>query len=215
MIIDKHSPSLEEQVYRKLEEDILTSKIEIGTALTELSLTKQLGVSRTPVRTALHRLAEEGLVSITPNKGAVVVGVSREDLIAAYQIRTRLEGLASRLCAENISSEELSELAESLELQEFYISRCDTEHLPELDTKFHYIIYKASGNRPLLKILGELHKNIKMYRKRSLSVPGRLEESVKEHREIYEAIAKGDAEMADSLTSRHIRCALENILKED
>ena len=215
MIVDKYSPSLEEQVYTKLEEDILGAKIEIGTALTELSLTRQLGVSRTPVRAALHRLAEEGLVAITPNKGAVVVGVSREDLIATYEIRTRLEGLASRLCAERMSDSELAELAEALELQEFYISRRDTEHLRELDTKFHYIIYKASGSRPLLKTLGELHKNIKMYRKRSLSVPGRLEESVREHREIYEAIAARDAERADSLTSRHIRCALENILKEN
>ncbi len=215
MIVDKYSPSLEEQVYQKLEEDILGAEIEIGTQLTELSLTKQLGVSRTPVRSALHRLAEEGLVSITPNKGAVVIGVSREDLIATYEVRTRLEGLASRLCAECMGEKELSELSEALELQEFYISRRDTEHLRELDTKFHYIIYKASGSRPLLKILGELHKNIKMYRKRSLSVPGRLEESVREHREIYEAIAAHNADLADRLTSKHIRCALENILKEN
>ena len=114
MIVDKYSLSLEEQVYQTLEDDILGAKITIGTALTELSLTKQLGVSRTPVRAALHRLAEEGLVSITPNKGAVVVGVSHEDLISTYEIRTRLEGLASRLCAQRISKEELSELSESL-----------------------------------------------------------------------------------------------------
>jgi DNA-binding GntR family transcriptional regulator len=164
------------------------------------------------VRSALHRLAEEGLVSITPNKGAVVIGVSREDVISTYEIRTRLEGLASSLAAENITPEELSELRLSLELQEFYISRRDTEHLRELDTRFHYLIYKASGNRPLLKILGELHKNIKTYRKRSLSVPGRLEQSVAEHRQIFEAIAEHNAELADELTSRHIRCALENIL---
>lgn len=212
MIVDKYSLTLEDQVYTRLEEDILSARIESGVQLTELSLTKKLGVSRTPVRAALHRLAEEGLVSITPNKGAVVIGVSREDLISTYEIRTRLEGLASRLAAQNITPEELDELREALELQEFYISRRDTDHLRELDTKFHYVIYKASGNRPLLKILGDLHKNIRMYRKRSLSVPGRLEESVREHREIYEAIAKGDADAADELTSRHITCALHNIL---
>lgn len=214
MIVDNNSHSLEEQVYSALEEDILSAKYAAGEALTELSLTRSLGVSRTPVRAALHRLAEEGLVSITPNKGAVVVGVSREDLVSIYDVRTRLEGLASRLAAEAITDEELSDLREALELQEFYISRKDAEHLRELDTKFHYIIYKASGNRPLLKILGDLHKNIKMYRKRSLSVPGRLEQSVNEHREIYEAIAKGDSELADELTSRHVRSALENILSE-
>lgn len=212
MIVDKYSLTLEDQVYTRLEEDILSARIESGVQLTELSLTKKLGVSRTPVRAALHRLAEEGLVSVTPNKGAVVIGVSREDLISTYEIRTRLEGLASRLAAQSITPEELDELREALELQEFYISRRDTDHLRELDTKFHYVIYKASGNRPLLKILGDLHKNIRMYRKRSLSVPGRLEESVREHREIYEAIAKGDADAADELTSRHITCALHNIL---
>lgn len=215
MIVDSNSHSLEEQVYATLEEDILSARYKAGEALTELSLTRSLGVSRTPVRAALHRLAEEGLVSITPNKGAVVVGVSREDLVSIYDVRTRLEGLASRLAAQNITDSELSELREALELQEFYISRKDTEHLRELDTKFHYIIYKASGNRPLLKILGDLHKNIKMYRKRSLSVPGRLEQSTNEHREIYEAIANGDSALADELTSRHIKCALENILSED
>ena len=212
MIVDKYSLTLEDQVYTRLEEDILSARIESGVQLTDLSLTKKLGVSRTPVRAALHRLAEEGLVSVTPNKGAVVIGVSREDLISTYEIRTRLEGLASRLAAQNITPEELDELREALELQEFYISRRDTDHLRELDTKFHYVIYKASGNRPLLKILGDLHKNIRMYRKRSLSVPGRLEESVREHRNIYEAIAKGDADAADELTSRHITCALHNIL---
>ena len=212
MIIDKYSPSLEEQVYARIEEDILSAKIESGAQLTELSLTKQLGVSRTPVRAALHRLAEEGLISITPNKGAVVVGVSREDLIDTYGIRCRLEGLASRLAAERIAESELNALRRALELQEFYISKRDTEHLRELDTEFHYIIYKASGNRTLLKILKDLHKNIKMYRKRSLSVPGRLEESVREHREIFEAISSGDGEAADTLMSRHISCALENIL---
>ena len=212
MIIDKYSPTLEEQVYGRLEDEILSGALAVGEQLTELSLTKRLGVSRTPVRAALHRLAEEGLVSITPNKGAVVIGVSREDVISTYGIRERLEGLASSLAARNITEGELAELREALELQEFYVMRGDMGHLRELDTKFHYIIYKASGNRPLLKILGELHKNIRMYRMRSISVPGRLEESVKEHREIFEAIAVGDSEGADRLTSRHITCALENIL---
>lgn len=211
MIVDKYSTSLEEQVYQTLEERILTGEYPAGMPLTELALTSSLGVSRTPVRGALHRLAEDGLVIITPNKGAVVRGISEDDVISTYLIRMRLEGLASRSAAKNISEEDLSALAEALELQEFYISRQDTEHLRELDTEFHAIIYRASGNRPLNKILTELHRNIKMYRKRSLSVPGRVEESVKEHREIYEAIARGDAEAADELTSLHVKCAMKNI----
>ena len=212
MIIDKKSASLEKQVTSTLEEEILTGKLESGTALTEQSLSLRLGVSRTPIRAALHTLAEEGLISLIPNKGAVVVGVTRDDLVDIYKIRMRLEGLASATAAVRISDYDLELLRNSVELAEFYISKNDTEHLKELDTEFHSIIYRASGNRVLNKTLSELHRNITSYRKMSLAVPGRLERSVGEHREILEAIEARDAERADRLTSEHIAAALENML---
>ena len=212
MIIDKRTASLEEQVTETLEAEILTGKLAAGASLTEQSLSVRLGVSRTPIRAALHTLAEEGLINLIPNKGAVVVGVTREDLIDIYRIRMRLEGLASALAAERISPEELATLRESVELAEFYIGKNDAEHLKELDTQFHAIIYRASGNRMLNKTLSELHRNITSYRKMSLAVPGRLERSVGEHREILAAIEERDAERADRLTSAHVEAALENML---
>ena len=212
MIIDKKTASLEEQVTETLEAEILTGKLAAGASLTEQSLSVRLGVSRTPIRAALHTLAEEGLINLIPNKGAVVVGVTREDLIDIYRIRMRLEGLASALAAERISREDLATLRESVELAEFYISKNDAERLKELDTQFHAIIYRASGNRMLNKTLSELHRNITSYRKMSLAVPGRLERSVGEHREILAAIEERDAERADRLTSAHVEAALENML---
>lgn len=212
MIVDSKSPSLEEMVYSRLEEEILTGELACGTALGEIALAKRLGVSRTPIRGALHRLAEEGLVEISPNRGATVIGINVEDLIAIYRIRQRLEGLASSLAAKRITKEEIEKLTEAVELAEFYISKNDTEHIKELDTVFHSIIYRASGSRFLARTLSELHRKIKSYRKRSLSVPGRLEKSESEHREILEAIKSGDADMADKLTSRHVERALENML---
>lgn len=212
MIIDSRTKSLEEQTYQRLEEDILSGYYKEGDALTELALCDRFGVSRTPVRSALHRLAEEGLVKITPNRGAQVIGVTVDDLIETYKIRTRLEGLASSMAVGRITEEELKRLTESVELAEYYIGKSDTEHLKELDTEFHSIIYSASGNRMLCKILTELHKNIKTYRKLSLSVPGRLERSTREHREILMAIKNGNAEEADRLTSLHIERAMENMV---
>jgi len=212
MIVDKKSASLEEQVASTLEEEILTGKLRAGEALTEHSLSLRLGVSRTPIRAALHRLSDEGLISLTPNRGAVVVGVTREDLVDIYNIRMRLEGLASATAADRISEEDLGRLRESVELAEFYISKSDTEHLRQLDTEFHSIIYRASGNRMLNKTLSDLHRNITSYRKLSLTVPGRLERSVGEHRQILEAIAARDCERADRLTSEHVASALENML---
>ena len=212
MIISGRAKSLEEMTYERLETDILDGYYKKGDALTELSLFARLGVSRTPVRSALHRLAEEGLVEITPNRGAVVVGVTTDDLIDTYRIRMRLEGLASAMASARISKEELDALNERLELSEYYIGKNDTEHLKELDTEFHSVIFDASGNRMLARILSELHKNIKSYRKLSLTVPGRLECSLREHKEILEAIKNGDAELAERLTSLHVERAMNNMI---
>lgn len=213
MKIDERLLSLEEKVFLQLEEEILSEKLTRGTSLGEIALSERLGVSRTPIRSALHRLAEEGLIETITNRGAVVVGINRDDLIDIYRIRVRLEGLASATAAERISEEGLREITESVELAEFYINKKDTERLKELDSAFHETIYRESGNRLLFKTLTELHRKIKTYRKLSLTVPGRLERSVYEHKEILAAIAKGDAQEADRLTSLHIERALENTLK--
>ena len=212
MIVGNTSSSLEEMVYASLEEEILSGDLVRGDSLGEIALSKRLGVSRTPIRSALHRLAEEGLVDIIPNKGATVIGINTDDLIDIYRIRERLEGLASSLAAKRITEEEINKLSETLDLSNFYIKRRDAEHIKELDTAFHSMIYKTSGSRFLERTLSELHRKIKSYRKRSLSVPGRVERSEAEHREILAAIKAGDSEMADKLTSLHVQRALENML---
>ena len=95
MIVNKNAKSLEESVFFALEEEILSGKLKRGETLTEISLSQRLGVSRTPIRGALSRLGDEGLVEIHPNRGAVVVGIGDEELQDIYKIRIRLEGLAS------------------------------------------------------------------------------------------------------------------------
>ena len=212
MIVDSKSPSLEEMVYLRLEEEILSGELPRGKSLGEIALAKRLGVSRTPIRVALHRLWEDGLVEIQPNKGATVLGINVNDLIDIYKIRERLEGLASSLAAVRISDEGLERLSSLVETAERDIEKNDTEHIKDMDTVFHSIIYEASGSRFLSRTLSELHKKIKAYRKRSLGVPGRVEKSTREHREIFEAIKAGNAEEADRLTSLHVQRALENML---
>lgn len=215
MKVDNKFISLEEQVYVELEEEILSGELARGTALGEIALSSRLGVSRTPVRSAIHRLAEDGLVETVANKGAVVVGITREDLIDIYRIRVRLEGLASAIATDKITPEGIRTLRESVELSEFYLNKIDsgdTDRLKELDSAFHETIYKATGNRLLCKTLSELHRKIKLYRKISLSVPGRLRLSILEHKEILAAIEAKNAAEADRLTSLHIERALENLM---
>ncbi len=213
MIVDKNVKSKGESVFLKLEEEILNGALKKGDTLTEIALSERLGVSRTPLRAAIRALAEEGLVEVIPNKGAVVVGVDQDDLIEIYDIRMRLEGIAASLAAKRITDDSLAKLTESVELSEFYLTKKDSDHLKELDTDFHNIIYKSSGNRHLYKILSELHRNIRSYRKMSLSVPERLQKSVEEHKDILAAIKAHNEPLAEKLAVEHIGAALNNLLE--
>ena len=210
MIIDNVSLSLEDKVYSLLEEEILTGKLQAGEQLREIALTERLGASRTPIRGALHRLAEDGLLELLPNRGARVIGITRADIEDIYAIRMRLEGLASRLATERMSEESKRELASLVELSEFYVLKNNDNKSGELDSAFHKMIYEASGSRHLCKTLSDLHNNIKFYRRLSLSRSDRAKESVAEHREILEAILRGDADEAERLTFVHVNAALEN-----
>jgi DNA-binding GntR family transcriptional regulator len=202
--------SLEERVYAILEEEILSGKLKRGVQLRESALAERLNASRTPVRGALHRLAEDGLVELYANRGATVVGISEEDIEDIYDIRIRLEGLAARLAAERMGEEEMNELKASVELSEFYLSRGSDERYGELDSEFHRIIFHTCGSRMLCKILSELHTKIKVYRKFSLSNVTRAKNSVEEHRQILNAIIAKDADKAEELTVLHLSEALKN-----
>ena len=136
-----------------------------------------------------------------------------DDLIDTYRIRMRLEGLATAMATSRLSEEDKARLEKAMEMSEYYMKRQDTEQLKELDTSFHSTIYAASGNRMLYKILTELHRNIRTYRKLSLTMPGRLESSIAEHRDIFKAMLEGDSQKADELTSLHIERAMNNMVE--
>ena len=210
MVSNKFAVSLEESVYRRLEEEILSGKLRRGEQLREIALAERLEASRTPVRGALHRLAEEGLVELCANKGATVLGITHEDIEDIYEVRRRLEGLAARLAAERMSDEDKKNLCETVELSEFYLARQDDKQGGELDSEFHNIIFKASGSRHLCKILTDLHKNVKAYRRLSLSKSDRAKKSIEEHKQILDAILANDPDEAERLTSIHIDNALNN-----
>jgi DNA-binding GntR family transcriptional regulator len=121
--------SLHGKVFDQLKNGILNGKYKHGDLLNEVKMAEEMGVSRTPVREALRQLELEGLAAYTPNKGVVVRGLSREDIKDIYQIRLMIEGMTARRAAENITEEELAELKEYIELEEFYTGRDDVKQL--------------------------------------------------------------------------------------
>lgn len=204
--------SLADQVFEKLERDILCGKYPIGEVLTEMRLSEELGVSRTPVREALRRLAHEHIVKET-GKGALVVGITRDDICDIYDIRVRIEGLAVRKAIEHMTPERLKELKDTLDMQEFYVLKDNHEYLRNMDSQFHELIYKFSDSNTFDEILNLLHKKAMKYRRVSLGSPHRAQDSVAEHKAVLAAIEAGDADRAEELMIQHVNNARANILK--
>lgn len=211
---DSLSSSLRRRIFSQIQNDILNGVYEPGDNLIETKLSEELGVSRTPVREALRQLELEGLVQSVPNKGVTVKGVSSEDIHDIYTIRMLIEGLAARWAAEKITPQELEELKEAVDLEEFYTMKNDYSRLLKLDTRFHDIIFKASKSMPLMHTLSTFHHYVQKARKISMSSPNRAMEVLTEHKAIMQAIIDKDADRAEKLTTEHVRNASESLLKQ-
>jgi len=204
--------SLADQVFERLENDIIMGIYPKGEILTELKLVEQLGVSRTPIREALRKLEQEHLIADS-GKGSVVLGISEEDLLDIMDIRIHVEGLASYYATLNASKEDLVELSHIMELQKFYCSKQDTEHLRQMDDAFHNYICQISHRSVIRDTLIPLHRKTKRYRKASIQDESRTKLMLDEHMAIYQAIASSDAQKAQELTVEHIKKAKDNMMK--
>ena len=211
MMQEFRSVSLADQVFEKLEFDIIIGNYPRGEILTELKLVEQLGVSRTPIREALRRLEQERLIKDS-GKGSVVLGITVEDLIDIMDIRQQIEGLAAYYTTKNITSDELSEMHRISELQDFYYGKQDMERLRQMDDKFHDSIYRHCKRSVICDTLRPLHRKTQRYRRLSLDNPQRLADSIAEHKQILQAITDKDAELAAKLTTQHIANAKEHMI---
>lgn len=211
---DSYSNSLRGKVFKQLENDILNGKYLEGDSLTETKLSIELGVSRTPIREAIRQLELEGLVRLIPNKGVIVTGISEKDIEDIYTIRMMIEGLAARWAAQKITQKELDDLEEVIELEEFYTSKNDINHLLYYDSKFHEIIFRASKSKPLMHMLSTFHHHVQRARNISMEMPGRAKKVLEEHESILKAIVDSDSEKAEKLIIQHIKNASLNLISE-
>ena len=204
--------SLADQIFTQLENDIITGVYKIGEIFTEMSFSEKLGVSRTPIREAIRRLEQERLVDVT-TKGIIIKGISKKDISDMYEMRLRIEGLASRWAASTISEEGKKQLMDIVELQEFYNAKKDVDNIKNMDSKFHEVVYSNCGSTVLSDVLHQLHKKLTKCRKASVANSERAFRSTEEHREILDAILDGNGELAEKLTIEHIKNAKENVEK--
>ncbi|MBR5023402.1 MAG: GntR family transcriptional regulator [Oscillospiraceae bacterium] len=195
--------SLADQVFEKLENDIIHGVYQRGELLTELKLVEQLGVSRTPIREALRRLEQERLIEET-GKGSLVLGITADDLLDIMNIRERVEGLAAYYACVNMTDEGREELAHIVDLQDFYFAKWDTEHLRRADDMFHDAICELSKRTVIRDTLQPLYRKTRRYRKTVMQDKERTALSLQEHHAIVEALQSGDPEKARAVMDAHM-----------
>ena len=195
--------SLAEQVFEKLESDIIQGVYARGELLTELKLVEQLGVSRTPIREALRRLEAERLIEDT-GKGSRVIGISEDDVKDIMEIREKIEGLASYYATLNMTPEGLEELSHIMDMMDFFFAKWDPEHLRRADDDFHACICRLSKRSVIKDTLVPLHRKTRRYRRVAMEDKQRSAYTLKEHHEIFNAIKAGNAELARDLSATHI-----------
>lgn len=213
-MIEHKTISLADQVFDHLENDILSGKYQRGEILTESKLSAELGVSRTPIREALRRLEQERIIEES-GKGSVVIGINEKDLEDIFMIRKSLECQVAALAAKNRTEEQLKQLREALEFQEFYLNKKDPDQIKLMDSRFHETLYKLSGSTAFYDTLVPLHKKIQKYRRASVTNSSRAEASVAEHRKIYEAIEAKNTALAAKYASEHVENAYKHIMRKD
>ncbi|MBC7130946.1 GntR family transcriptional regulator [Candidatus Bathyarchaeota archaeon] len=203
--------SLTEKVYRQLKELILSNKYPPGSPLSEGALTKKLRVSRTPVREALRKLEQDGLVKIVPRRGAFVAGISTQRLWEIFKVREIIEPELARLATPSISFEEICALEEELvALQK--AESLDPLKAHEVGGKVHQLILEAIGNSLLRQFMESLQTDIARTCYFAMSKPENIAKFLHQHLEIVRAIKDRDPERAKQKMLEHVLETKRSIL---
>lgn len=209
------------RAYQHLREKLISGEFEPGARLLYGPIGKEIGVSATPVREAAGQLANEGLVELVPQLGAVVRRIDRTELVEIYEVRLAIEPFAASLAAERASVQqterlaaELSRMKELADRQKHskgeYAGKRITSQFDKADYAFHQIIIEATGNRAMIRTAGQSHVltrvfGIRRHRHDAIS----MRETCKEHDAILKGIRSRNAVQASNAAAQHIRNGLE------
>lgn len=208
-------PSVEriaDTVHHHLREQIFRGELPPGTRLSVPAIADELEVSRSPVRDAVMRLTQERMAREEPRRGAVVAEVGPQDLVAIYDVREVLEGLAARLAVENTGRRLVERLREVLAEHERAVETADIEQHMQADMRFHSLVRQASGNAEVIRLLDDIQTQIRLAM-RTTTVTGGPHHALEDHRRIFAAIESGDPAEAERVTRAHV-ARLRDALRE-
>lgn len=201
---------LKDLVYLELKHKILTGEIVSQTRLMEIDLSEKMNVSRTPIREAIKRLADDGLVKVEPRRGAYVANISIKDMLDVFEVREDMEGFVAKLAAKRITEEEKVQLKEIAYEYEAAIEKADDkERIIELDEKFHNFIVKCSGNETLRELVNYVQELSLRFRYLYYDDFSLYESTAEQHNRIMEAINSGRDNEARVEADAHVKALKE------
>jgi DNA-binding GntR family transcriptional regulator len=200
-LVDSHM-TLREKILETIREAILKGELKPGEKVAEPELAERFGISRTPIREAFRQLESEGYLSVIPRKGAVVASLSERDVEEFYAIKSILEGYAARMAAEKMNEKEMERLEAINVRLEKLAGDGDVKTFFRVHNDFHECFIRAAGNDKLFVLINQLLLKFNRLRIASLSLPGRMETSVEEHKKIIQAFKDRSGERAESLVTK-------------
>lgn len=207
--------ALYQEVAERLRQRIFAHELTPGMWIDEQMLAEQYGISRTPLREALKVLASEGLVELKPRRGCYVTEISRRDLDDIFPLMAMLEG---RCAADAVRRAKPADIADLKSIHERLESAARDGRIDaffEANQEFHRRIQEIADNRWLLSVIQDLRKVLKLSRLHSLSLEGRLQQSLDEHRQIMAALEAGNSEKAEKEMHDHLLSGREALAKMD
>lgn len=205
--------ALYQEVAERLRQRIFAHELPPGAWIDEQKLAEQYGISRTPLREALKVLASEGLVTLKPRRGCYVTEISAQDLDDIFPLMAMLEGRCAAEAVRRIRREDVEQIRAIHAALEESASNGRIEAFFEANQEFHRKIQELAGNRWLLSVVQDLRKVLKLSRLHSLSLEGRLQQSLEEHRRIVAAILAGDAQAAEKEMHDHLLSGREALAR--
>ena len=195
---EKHL-TLRESILETIRDAIISGALKPGEKVAEPELAERFGISRTPIREAFRQLESEGYLTVIPRKGAVVVSFSERDVEEFYAIKSILEGYAARKACEKLTPREIEKLQSVNDKLRLLAEEGDVKHFFKVHNSFHELFIRAADNDKLTELIMSLVGRFQRLRIASLSLPGRMDLSVKEHQKIIDAFRNGDADLAETL----------------
>jgi DNA-binding GntR family transcriptional regulator len=206
--------NLREQTYDIIKNMIILREIEPGKKINEEQIAKEIQVSRTPIREALCRLENEGIVKIIPRRGAFVSELTETNVREILLIREVLEGLVVRLAVEHMDVQTLEKLRKVIrKVSSIPEEDRDLIDYTRSEVNFHALLLSASNNQMLKNMMEMINAHLQIIRLRTVVIPERAQKTVKEHQQILTAIEKGDTDFAEELMRKHVRSVREVALR--